>query len=79
MRTVLSSLVLIPPLFIQPAAAQDAAAGETWDEATFAEYIKNPKARIPGTKTIFAGIKSEKEIKGLTAFLKQLDKDGRKL
>ena len=52
--------------------------GLTWDEATFAEYIKDPRAKIPGTKMIFAGIKSEKEIKDLTAFLKQFDKDGKK-
>ena len=55
------------------------ASGLTWDEATFAEYIKDPKAKIPGTKMIFAGIKSDKEIADLTAFLKQFDKDGRKL
>lgn len=52
--------------------------GLTWDEATFAEYIKDPKAKIPGTKMIFVGIKSEKEIRDLTAFLKQFDKDGKK-
>jgi len=52
--------------------------GLTWDEATFAEYIKDPRARIPGTKMIFVGIKNEKEIKDLTAFLKQFDKDGKK-
>jgi len=128
MRAILSGLVLLLPLITQPAAAQDAAAGErsfakcrachqigegarnlvgpelngligrhsgavegysysaanknsglTWDEATFAEYIKDPKAKIPGTKMIFAGIKGEKEIKDLTAFLKQFDKDGKKL
>ncbi len=53
--------------------------GITWDEAVFAEYIKDPKAKIPGTKMIFAGIKNEKEIQDLTAFLKQYDKDGKKL
>lgn len=52
--------------------------GITWDEATFAEYIKNPKGKIPGTKMAFAGIKNEQEIKDLTAFLKQFDKDGKK-
>ena len=52
--------------------------GLTWDEATFAEYIKDPRARIPGTKMIFVGIKNEKEIKDLIAFLKQFDKDGKK-
>ena len=52
--------------------------GITWDEEVFLEYIKDPKAKIPGTKMIFVGIKSEKEIKDLTAFLKQFDKDGKK-
>ena len=53
--------------------------GLTWDEATFTDYIKDPRAKIPGTKMIFVGIKSEKEIKDLIAFLKQFDKDGKKL
>lgn len=128
MRAILPSLLLILPFFAQPAAAQDAAAGErsfnkcrachqigegarnlvgpelngligrhsgaveaysystankssglTWDEATFTDYIKDPRAKIPGTKMIFAGIKNEKEIKDLIVFLKQFDKDGKKL
>ncbi|KPF62602.1 hypothetical protein IP69_20190 [Bosea sp. AAP35] len=53
--------------------------GITWDEAVFAEYIKDPRAKIPGTKMVFAGIKNEKEIGDLTAFLKQFGKDGKKL
>jgi cytochrome c len=53
--------------------------GITWDEATFAEYIKDPRAKIPGTKMVFAGIKNEQEIKDLSAYLKQFDKDGKKL
>ena len=52
--------------------------GITWDEPTFADYIKNPKAKIPGTKMAFAGITNEQEIKDLTAFLKQFGKDGTK-
>lgn len=51
----------------------------TWDEATFADYIKDPRAKIPGTKMVFAGIKNEQEIKDLTAYLKQFGKDGKKL
>ena len=51
--------------------------GITWDEPTFATYIKDPKAKIPGTKMTFAGIKSDNEIKDLTAFLKQFDKVGK--
>jgi cytochrome c len=55
------------------------AAGLTWDDAVFADYIKDPKAKVPGTKMIFAGIKNEQEIKDLAAYLKQFDKDGKKL
>jgi cytochrome c len=53
--------------------------GIDWNEEVFAEYIRDPKAKIPGTKMIFAGIKNEQEIKDLTAFLKQFGKDGKKL
>lgn len=52
--------------------------GLVWDETVFAEYIKDPKAKIPGTKMMFSGIKNEQEIKDLTAFLKQFGKDGKK-
>ena len=51
--------------------------GITWDEATFKDYIKDPKAKIPGTKMVFAGIKNEKESSDLWAFLAQYDKDGK--
>ena len=51
--------------------------GITWDEATFKDYIKDPKARIPGTKMVFAGIKNEQEASDLWGFLAQYDKDGK--
>jgi cytochrome c len=51
--------------------------GITWDEATFKEYIKDPKAKIPGTKMAFAGIKKETEVNDLWAFLAQFDADGK--
>ena len=51
--------------------------GITWNEAQFKEYIKDPKAKIPGTKMAFAGIKNETEINNLWAFLAQYDKDGK--
>ncbi|MFN3891342.1 MAG: c-type cytochrome [Beijerinckiaceae bacterium] len=49
-----------------------------WSEETFAKYIQDPRAFMPGNKMAFAGIKNEKEIADLTAFLKQFDKDGNK-
>ena len=51
--------------------------GITWDEASFKDYIKDPKAKIPGTKMVFAGIKNEQEASDLWAFLAQYDKDGK--
>jgi cytochrome c len=51
--------------------------GISWDEATFKDYIKDPKAKIPGTKMVFAGIKNEQEAGDLWAFLAQYDKDGK--
>jgi cytochrome c len=52
--------------------------GITWDEATFREYIKDPKAKVPGTKMIYAGLKDEQKTGDLVAFLKQFDVDGKK-
>jgi len=51
--------------------------GITWNEAQFKEYIKDPKAKIPGTKMTFAGIKSETEAANLWAYLASFDKDGK--
>ena len=51
--------------------------GITWGEAQFKEYIKDPKAKVPGTKMSFAGIKNEREINDLWAFVSQYDKDGK--
>jgi cytochrome c len=52
--------------------------GITWDEATFREYIKDPRAKIPGTKMIFAGVKDEQRVNDLVAYLKQFDASGKK-
>ena len=51
--------------------------GITWNKEQFLEYIKDPKAKIPGTKMVFAGIKTEKEANDLWAFISQYDKDGK--
>ena len=47
--------------------------GIKWDDATFADYIKDPKAKIPGTKMVFAGVKDEAKVKDLIAYLHQFD------
>ena len=52
--------------------------GITWNKDQFLDYIKDPKAKIPGTKMAFAGIKNEKEAQDLWAYISQFDKDGKK-
>jgi cytochrome c len=48
--------------------------GITWDEANFREYIRDPKAKIPGTKMVFPGVKDEKKVEDLIAYLHSFDK-----
>ena len=51
--------------------------GITWNKDVFLEYIKDPKAKIPATKMVFAGIKNEKEAGDLWAYVASFDKDGK--
>ncbi len=48
--------------------------GITWTEEEFTKYIQDPKAVVPGTKMAFAGLKDEKKIKDLIAYLHTFDK-----
>ena len=50
--------------------------GIVWNEAEFKDYIKDPRAKVPGTKMIFAGIKNEQEIADLWAYVSQFNADG---
>jgi cytochrome c len=50
--------------------------GIVWNEATFKEYIKDPRAKVPGTKMIFAGVKNEQQVNDLWAYVSQFDADG---
>src|SRR3954454_1746195 len=52
--------------------------GLTWGEATFRDYIKDPRAKIPAAKMIYPGLKDEQKTSDLLAFLKQFDADGKK-
>jgi cytochrome c len=50
--------------------------GIVWNEDNFKEYIKDPKAKIPGTKMIFAGLKHKEDVDDIWAYLKQFDAEG---
>ena len=49
-----------------------------WNDANFTTYIHDPKAAMPGTKMQFAGLKSDKQIADLAAYLHQFKPDGTK-
>jgi cytochrome c len=44
--------------------------GLTWDEANLHEWLKDPKAKVPGTKMVFPGIKDDKKVDDVIAYLK---------
>jgi cytochrome c len=52
--------------------------GITWDEAAFKEFVKNPKAKVPGTKMVFPGLPSETDQANVWAYLSQFGADGKK-
>jgi cytochrome c len=52
--------------------------GLTWDEATLKDYLKNPRAKVPGTKMAFPGLSSDADIENVIAYLKQFGADGKK-
>lgn len=51
--------------------------GIVWDEKTFANYIRDPRAAMPGNKMAFVGIKDERDVADLIAYLKTFGPDGR--
>ncbi|WP_082496631.1 cytochrome c family protein [Aminobacter sp. MSH1] len=46
--------------------------GLVWDETALAEYLAAPKARVPGTKMAFAGLKKPDEVANVVAYLKSV-------
>lgn len=52
--------------------------GITWDEASFKEFIKNPKGKVAGTKMIYQGLASEKDADDVWAYLSSFSADGKK-
>lgn len=50
--------------------------GITWTEEAFVAYIQDPRGVVKGTKMAFAGIKDEKQIADLVAYLKTFGPTG---
>ncbi len=53
-----------------PAMKKAGTDGMVWDEKTLAHYLAAPKMAVPGTKMMFAGLKSEADIADVIAYLK---------
>ena len=47
------------------------ASGIVWDDTTMAEYNRDPKGKVPGTKMVFNGVKNAGQLADLVAYLKQ--------
>ena len=45
-----------------------------WNDATLAAYLRDPKADMPGTKKVFAGIKQRDQLVDVIAYLKEATK-----
>jgi len=52
--------------------------GLTWDAATLRDYLKNPRAKVTGTRMIFVGLPKDKDIDDLLAYVGQFGADGKK-
>jgi cytochrome c len=57
-------------------SAANKSSGITWNEASFKDYIKDPRAKVPGTKMVFAGVKNEQQVNDLWAYISQFDATG---
>ena len=51
--------------------AMKALADKVWDYEAFYDFMKNPKAAIPGTKMAFAGLSKQNDRINLIAYLRQ--------
>jgi cytochrome c len=50
--------------------------GFAWDQSSFADFMKNPRTKVPGNKMAFAGMKDQAEIASLWAYLTRFNADG---
>ncbi len=60
----------VPDFKYSEAMIAKGAEGVVWDEATLTVYLPDPKAFVPKTKMVFAGLKKPEDIEDLIAFLK---------
>ena len=47
------------------------ASGIVWDDKTVADYLKDPKGRVAGTKMVYAGLKRQDQLDDMIAYLRK--------
>lgn len=60
-----------PGFEASPAMAKS---GIVWDDKTLAEYLKDPKGRVPDNKMVFAGFKQQAQLDDVIAYLEKATK-----
>src|SRR5882672_9374596 len=45
--------------------------GIVWDDKTVAEYLKDPKGRVPDGKMVYAGLKQQAQLDDMIAYLRK--------
>lgn len=48
--------------------------GIVWNDETIAAYLRDPKGYIPKNKMAFAGLKKDKDVENIIAYLKEATK-----
>ncbi|MBB4566039.1 c-type cytochrome [Rhizobium leucaenae] len=60
----------VPDYNYSPAMKAFGADGKVWDEALLRKYLPSPQFLVKGTKMTFPGLKSDKDLENLIAYLK---------
>ena len=77
-RSTASMAARAAPPTVSTYSPANKSSGITWSEETFPKYIRAPMQEMPGTRMAFVGIKNDKDIADLWAYLKQFGTDGAK-
>lgn len=60
----------VPDYSYSPAMKAFAAGGRIWDEALLRKYLPGPQFLVKGTRMTFPGLKSDRDLDNLIAYLK---------
>ena len=47
-----------------------------WDDQALAAYLRDPRAFMPGTRMIYAGLRDDRDLADLVGYLRRFDAEG---